>query len=112
MDITDEMYNLAKSIVERYEDTKQTPHILTLEGKREFIKSMPRNPNLKYNVDGEVSKDHMSRIPNFVDYNTTREVIRRAKINGHTSILWLTSVAVAEELEKDMFQVNGSRISW
>lgn len=75
------------------------------------MKYLPRNPKLKYRLDGTVDKDPFSRSPGNCDYNGAREAIRQAKIKGFDHVHWRVSSATANELERDGYRgSDGGRL--
>jgi len=77
--------------------------------------NLQRNPNLKYRDNGDIDFDPFSRLPNFVEYNNAREVIRQAKKAGQNHVHWRMSVAVAKEIRQDGYIDHNDKldtISW
>ena len=131
INITEEMYLVAKSIVTEYEkpinaidkmiktdeemkakyDNLEKPccHFMPIFKKnrdnggynRDYFKTFPRNPKLTYRPDGNIDHDPKSREPKYCDYNMAREVIRQAKKAGYDHAHLRTSTAVERELTKD-----------
>ncbi len=131
MEVTKEMYELSKKIVNEY-DNKDSKKILieqleelfnknnNLNPKEDGImmpccgekyvfsyarmKHLPRNPYLKYREtqrEGDVLYDEKSNDARFVDYNNLREAIRQAKKKGLYHIHWKMSIAVSEKIKQD-----------
>jgi len=135
MEITKEMYKMAKKVVEEYEGTApyteakekmkavfeennynnpfEEGPIMPCCGRRyafsyDTMKYMPKNPKLKYREkysEGDVDYDSESSHPRFVQYNNCREAIRQAKEKGYDHVHWRTSVACDEAISADGYIV-------
>lgn len=102
-EITNEMYLLAKKIVEQYENKKYYLSHRLIDLDR--IEMRRDNKN-------EVKYDWNSREPSFVDYNTIRLEMYKAESNGQRQIERPISVATTRELELDGYTITGRTIKW
>lgn len=107
-EITKEMYDLAKQVVDSYEKKDyHMSHRLIDFSKIKFNKRWYQSSNGK-----EVKYDWNSREPSFVAYNTVRLKIYQANYNGKRQLETPLSTSVARELELDGYKIKRNLIEW